>query len=247
MTAERRGRRSWIADLRPFTPLAILWLAGALLLAGLLSQEAVPYEELLLDPAHYQGRPWYTGLISNLGVLGWSTATVAAAGGSWLGRLGGRVGAAEMLRGGALLSGLLLLDDLFQLHIVVPHTLDLPKVVFYGLYGGLAGWWFIGTRLELLRTRWPLLAAAVAALSASVAVDRLWSGTGGGLIAEDSAKFLGILAWALYFVMTARDITRSVLAELLTLPRPGPHSDLGPNPHQRSEPASEPALPGLRR
>jgi hypothetical protein len=194
--------------------LAALWLAAAALLAAVVSQRAVPYEDLLLDPAHVGGRPWYTGLVSNLGVLGWTTATVAAAGGGWLGRIAGRAGAAEMLRGGALLSGLLLLDDLFQLHIIVPPMVGMPQGVFSAGYVGLAGWWIIETRRELSRTRWPLLVAALGALGLSVVSDRLGSGRGAALVLEDSAKFLGILAWALFFVLTARDITGSVLAEL---------------------------------
>lgn len=211
---ERRGPRSWATDLKPLAPLAVVWLAGAILLAGVLGQRTIPYEELLLDPAHYEGRAWYVGLISNLGVLGWTTATVSAAGGGWLARIAGRIGAAEMLRGGALLSGLLLLDDLFQLHVVVPKALDLPRTSFYGAYVVLTVWWMVGSRWELARTRWPLLGAALGALALSVVVDRLGLG-GNALIAEDSAKFLGILAWGLYFSLTGRDIARSVLSDLL--------------------------------
>ena len=187
-----------------------------MLLLALVRQRAVPYEELLLDPAHYGDRPWYTGLISNLGILGWTTATVAAAIGGWIGRLVDRTGASELLGGGALLSGLLLLDDLFQLHIIVPKTIGAPKTVFYVLYLVLATSWVIANRREIGRTRWQLLAAAVVALSISVAADRLATNAGPSLIAEDSAKFLGILAWALYFVLTTRDITRSILTDLVS-------------------------------
>ena len=38
-----------------------------------------------------------------------------------------------------------------------------------------------------------------------------WAGSL-ALVAEDSCKFLGILAWGLYFVLTGRDITLSILA-----------------------------------
>jgi hypothetical protein len=205
--------------MRPLAPLGALWIAGSCLLGLLIGQSPIPSEELLLDPTHYQDRPWYTGLISNLGVLGWTTATVAAAGGGWISRAGSRGGAADMLREGALLSGLLLLDDLFQLHFVVAKATGIPKVGFYGAYVVLTLAWIATNSAELRRTRWPLLMAAIGALSVSVVADQVLSGAGQSLIAEDSAKFLGILAWALFFVLTARDIAQSVLAELVTTAR----------------------------
>lgn len=210
---ERRARPSWRADLRPILPLAVLWLLGSAFLLALVRQQAIPYEDLLLDPAQYDGRPWYTGLISYLGVLGWTVATVAAAGGGWVAGLGGRTGAGELLRGGALLSGLLLLDDLFQFHIIVPKTIGAPKPVFYVLYGILASAWAYSNRAEFVRTRRPLLVAAVLALTASVAIDVVGDGRSTSLLAEDSAKFLGILAWALYFVLSARDINESLVMD----------------------------------
>jgi len=184
------------------------------LLIAITKQNAIPYEDLLLDPSQYQGRPWYTGLVSNLGVLAWTVAAAAATGGAWIANAARRHGATAMLRGGALLTTLLLLDDLFQLHIIVPKTLGLPKVSFYGLYLVLSVWWLSSSWFELRRTRRLLLTAAVIALGCSVLFDQV-AATGGGLVAEDSAKFLGILAWALYFVTTTRDIARSVLNELL--------------------------------
>lgn len=193
-------------------PLVLVWALGSALLWGLVGQDGIPYADLVLDPAQYGRRPWYVGLISNLGVLGWTTAVVTAAVGAGAANQGGRLGAAQLLRAGATLSGLLLLDDLFQLHIVVPRTLGQPKLLFYILYGGLGAWWALSSTRELLRTRWPLLIAAVAALAGSVVVDVAGSGTEVALVLEDSAKFLGILAWALYFSMTTRDIVGSLAA-----------------------------------
>ncbi|MCP4224017.1 MAG: hypothetical protein GY773_11790 [Actinomycetia bacterium] len=240
---ERRGEQSWRTTMRPIAPLGALWLAGACLLVLLIGKSSVPSEQLLLDPTHYQNRPWYTGLISNLGVLGWTTATVAAAGGSWISRAGDRRAAADMLREGALLSSLLLLDDLFQLHIVVAKAVGASKLAFYIIYVALATAWVTTNVRELLRTRWPLLVAAIGALLTSVIADQLMSGTGRGLITEDSAKFFGILAWALFFVLTARDIAHSVLTELVTTVRQltGPEHSLGAQP---SRPGSDNHLQG---
>jgi len=189
-----------------------VWAVASVFLGALAAQDVIPYEQLVLDPSAYGDVAWYTGLISNLGILGWTVATAVAATGGWLAGRAGRPGARALLRGGALYSSLLLLDDLFQLHVVVTHALGAPKAGFYGAYLVLGCWWAWTNARELRRTRWPLAAAAVAALSASVAVDQGMAAGSVALVAEDSCKFLGILAWGLYFVLTGRDIALSVLA-----------------------------------
>lgn len=189
-----------------------MWLVALGFLVALVSQDVIPYEQLLLDPADAGGLPWYAGMVSNLGILAWTTATVAAAGGAWVAGLADRPGAASMLRGGAILSTLLLLDDLFQFHSYLPGQLGLPKAAFYGLYAGLTGWWVLSGYQELARTNHRLLQAAGAAFAASILIDQFSVGSAGvSLILEDAAKFFGVLAWALYFVVTAQDITRSVV------------------------------------
>ena len=76
--AERRSTRSNAARLRPLLPLAAIWFVGLLLLSALVVQREVPYDQLLLDPNSINNAPWYTGLVSNLGILGWTTATASA-------------------------------------------------------------------------------------------------------------------------------------------------------------------------
>ncbi len=192
-----------------------MWLGALTLLLALIVQNVIPYRELLLDPSYANGTPWYTGLVSNLGILAWTTATVAAASGAWVSWLGGRLGAAAMLRGGAVLSTLLLLDDLFQFHSVIPNRLGLPKASFYAMYLGLTWWWIVSERVELRRTNNKILIAAGAAFAASIGIDQFGLGSRDvSLVLEDAAKFLGVLAWAMYFIITARDITRSIVTEL---------------------------------
>lgn len=209
---ERRARRPLSTGLRPLAPLAAVWAVASLFLGALAAQDVIPYEQLVLDPNSYGDIAWYTGLVSNLGILGWAVATVVSATGGWLAGQAGRPGARALLGGGALYSTLLLLDDLFQLHVVVTHALGVPKAAFYGGYLVLGCWWAWANAGELGRTRWPLAAAAVAALSMSVAVDQGMPAGSVALVAEDSCKFLGIMAWSLYFVLTGRDIALSALA-----------------------------------
>ena len=69
-------------------------------------------------------------------------------------------------------------------------------------------------RSDIGRTRWQVLVAALGANAMSIAVDAFIhpNGFDRALLLEDGAKFLGILAWATYFVVTARDISRSAMA-----------------------------------
>jgi hypothetical protein len=229
--ADRRQRPSvgWqIADL---LPLAMVWAVAiaAVAVAGL--QRSVPVSELFLDPASVAGVPWWTGLLSQLGLLGWTVAAAAAGGGAWLaGRLG-RHAAAVFLGSGALLTVLLLADDLLQVHAVLLPGIGIEKPLSQLLIVAPAPVWALTQRREILRTRWLVFVAAILGFAVSVAVDMWWVPTAGDAnrtMIEDGAKFLGICAWAQYFTMTTADIARSVLAEVLEPQRataPGPRDD----------------------
>jgi len=217
--AERRSTRSNAARLRPLLPLAAIWFVGLLLLSALVVQREVPYDQLLLDPNSINNAPWYTGLVSNLGILGWTTATASAFFGAGVASYGGRRAAASMLRRGGLLSGVLLLDDLFQLHVIVKPLFGISKSAVYVAYLLIAGWWVATQFRELRRTRIELLTASGFAFALSVVVDQLGTAIPGmtsqsALLVEDASKFLGVLAWAQYFVLTARDIMRSIVNQL---------------------------------
>ncbi|MGH1488367.1 MAG: hypothetical protein ACRBK7_03080 [Acidimicrobiales bacterium] len=200
-------------------PLAGIWFLGCSLLVGLVLQRQVPYGELLLDPNSLNKVPWYTGLVSNLGILCWTTATSTAFFGSWLARFGGRQAASVMLGRGAVLSAILLLDDLFQLHVAVKPLFGISKAVVYLAYLLVAGWWVATQRKEIQRTRSELLLASLAAFGGSVVVDQLGDAiplldAQAALLIEDACKFLGVLAWAQYFVLTSSDIVKSIVGEL---------------------------------
>ncbi|MGI9597929.1 MAG: hypothetical protein ACR2QK_17320 [Acidimicrobiales bacterium] len=223
--AERRTSRTSVSRLRPLFPLAAIWFLGCLLLVGLVVQNQVPYDELLLDPNSLNRAPWYTGLVSNLGILGWTTATAAGYFGSWIARYGNRPAASTMLGRGAVLSTVLLLDDLFQLHVAVEPLFGISKPVVYLCYLIVAGWWVATQWREIGRTRSELLLASVGAFGASIVIDQLGATVPGldqqtSLLLEDACKFLGVLAWAQYFALTASDIVKSIVNELRRAPGP---------------------------
>jgi hypothetical protein len=177
-------------------------------------QNVVPLETLLLDPTYSGGLPWYTGLVSGIGILIWTVGACAAAAGAFVSGLGARSKAARFLAEGAVLALLLTLDDLFLLHGVVGSALGIGKPFDLMFVPGAVMVWAATHQTELGRTRFQLLIAAGFALGCSAGAELLPGGDlGTRLLVEDGAKLLGILAWTTYFVTTANDIVRSVLAE----------------------------------
>jgi len=216
---ERRTNRTGLSRLRPLLPIAVIWAIGLVFLVGLALQRQVPYDELLLDPNNVAGIPWYTGLVSSLGILGWTTATVTAIFGAWIAHYGSRPAAARMLLHGAILSAVLLFDDLLQLHVILKPALGIPKPAVYVAYLGIAGWWVASQWRELRRTRAELLVAAGAAFALSIGLDQVaalvpWLTDSQRLLGEDAAKFLGVLAWAQFFTLTSGSIVTSIVTEL---------------------------------
>lgn len=216
---ERRTNQTGLSRLRPLVPIAVIWSLGLALLAGLALQRQVPYDELLLDPNNVAGIPWYTGLVSNLGILGWTTATVTGFFGAWIAHHGNRIAASRMLLHGALLSTILLFDDLLQLHVILEPVTGIPKVAVYLAYLLVAMHWMTSQWRELRRTRAELLIAAGAAFALSIGLDQIavlvpWLSRNQRLLGEDAAKFLGVLAWAQFFTITSGAIVTSIVAEL---------------------------------
>jgi hypothetical protein len=113
---------------------------------------------------------------------------------------------------------MLLVDDLFQIHaILLPTELGVPKVLVEALIGAAIIRWFVKHRREIRRTHVHLLWAAMIGLVGSITVDAVLSPAPGDswLVVEAGSMFLGQLAWATYFVVTTRDIGRSVFLDAL--------------------------------
>ena len=211
---ERRARREPRQRAATLLVLLAVWLAGGLLLLAVGLQHRVPVRDLMVDPVTVEGADWYAGMVTSVGVLGWSVAVCGSVVTAYTTALAGRASAAAAFRGTAQLCGLLLLDDLFLLHSnVLPGLLGTSKVVVLACYGMLAVLWASSSLPELRRTRWELLVASGAAFALSLGVDLGVHGpeAGGRLLVEDGAKLLGVLALAAWSVTTARDVIRSVV------------------------------------
>ncbi len=228
-TMPDRRRPPWPTTGRIVVPLGLVWSFGLAVIA--VASTSHNPERLFFDPAYSSGDgKWYVGVVSQLGILGWSVAALSAAWSAWFARHVGRPGAARFLGRGAVVTAILLFDDLFATHAVVSTVLSLPKPLVQVVVVGPTGLWIVRHRADVLRTRWPLLLAAVAALSASIVVERLTGNSMGSraTLAEDGPKFLGILAWAAYFALTSLDIARSVLAQTHVL-RPAANVGVAPD------------------
>ena len=215
---ERRQKLTVRERIQVAVPLLTIWGIGTAVMAVIALQPSETASQILLDPTFTLGKQWYTGLVSNFGILAWTVGAVAAVAGAWICRLGGRVNARRFLSGGAMLGIVLLFDDLLQFHaILLPVTLGWSKAAAEVLLGGMVLWWGWRHRKEVRRTHLHLLVATFVGLGISLWVDIMWAPTPDdpATLFEDGAKFLGILAWATYFVVTSRDIGRSVFTQAL--------------------------------
>lgn len=208
---ERRRGFSATEQLRLLVPVLIVWAVGVAILSLVGARGNVG--ELLLDAAWYNGGAWYTGLVAQLGVLAWTTATVSAAWSAWIADMTGRPDAARFLYRAAAVGTVLLLDDLVSFHNVMVNVVGLPKIFGEAVVLAPLALWLVVHRGDIVRTRSQLLAASLLANACSFLVDLLVHPQAGdyAVLFEDGPKFLGILAWATYFVVTARDIARSAL------------------------------------
>ena len=214
-TEERRGANG-VDRFTALLPLLGVWSAGMVVISFVLVQQNVPSEDLFMDATFVGGQRWYVGMVAALGMVAWTASVCFCLTASWVAGLAGRKGAKSAFRGGGLLFALLLLDDLFLFHSdLLPRELGISKHTVLSFYAFLGAAWLVTSLHELKRTRLSFLVGAASAFAVSLGVEVLVSGTDVGFrgAVEDSAKFLGILALALWAATSAADVIRSVVTE----------------------------------
>lgn len=217
--SERRRGYSVGDQLRVLLPLVTVWGVGFGILAAVGIRGNVG--ELLLDPSYLNGGRWYVGVVSQLGVLTWAVAVCSTLWSSWIARVTKRRDAELFLRRAAIVSAILLVDDLFGIHSLVEGP---GKAIAQAAIVLPAAVWLVVHRHDIVRTRFQLLLAALLGLGGSVLVDVFFKPNSveiSGLV-EDGAKFLGVLAWATYFVMTTKDIASSAIRGAIRTQPGGP-------------------------
>ena len=206
--------------------LVIIYAVALLTLAALVVVHFVadiPLRLFFIDPVAEFSSPMYVGAVSNLGVVLWGSTASACLFGGWL--LWGRQNAAEQSRfllGSAVVSAILLFDDLFLLHEeVLPERLKIPQPIVFVGYGLLVGWLLWRFRTLILESDFVLLVLAAGFFAGSLLVDLfvtpaeffIFGDFAGRDLIEDGLKFLGIISWTAYFwrvaIRTLRPMVRS--------------------------------------
>jgi hypothetical protein len=197
-------------------------LAASLVLAAVLAVHArygMPFGNMTRDVVTVTDVHLLTGLVSSLGILCWCvSATACGLAAALLAPFRSSMGEVRFLAGAALLSAYLGLDDLFVFHEdLALRVFGIDEKVVIGSIGLATLAVLVSCRrLIFTRTQWALLALALAWLSVSVALDTVleqqmfrygdWM-----YFWEDGAKWLGLVAWAAYWVGTARDLVAARL------------------------------------
>ncbi len=198
----------------------ILLGVGAVLLVVIVglyilaSAAGVPLEKLSTETATYTDTSFYTGILSNLGIMLWSAAAA-------LGFLG-----AVLLRGvprverfmfaSGIATTLLALDNIMLIHDrVIPRHLHVRESIVYVLYILLIAIFLLSfSRLILSATNYPILAVGVLFLFVSAAMGKLLDYSQQMMFIKASFKLAGIAFWmAYYFDTLVRFVNRSRPAE----------------------------------
>ena len=186
-------------------------LLGLCVLAWISSTIGVPVSDFTRDPVAVMRAPFYTGLLSNLGILLWcATAAITLFGAAVLDKRGQRREWVLFLRWSGLVTTVLLFDDLFLFHErVFPEFLNIREGYVLLCYGLLMLVYLGIFHREILQTEFLALVLAGGFFAGSILVDRLpenwmpWHH-----LVEDGSKFLGIVTWFLYFSRTTTSLIR---------------------------------------
>jgi hypothetical protein len=170
--------------------------AAGVLLATVLGSRVVdrPLEDLSQDPTETLAAPAYLGVLSTASVIVWSLGLAACL----LAWIGTGSGTRSPFLWAGVLTAAALADDAFRLHESYYPSVGLAEEVVAVLYVA-AGLAFVWLQRDFLRRHGvALFAVAVLLLASSVSTDQLLEEDAPWLL-EDGAKFLGIVAWSLYF------------------------------------------------
>ena len=159
------------------------------------------------------------GVISNVGIRSWCATAVICLFSRSLLRQQGLHAEARFLLWAALMTTVLLIDDLFMIHeYIAPIHFHVNEKVILVSYSCATGAYLLSHRRLILAANYQLLAAAMVLFSASMLVD-IADGRGWWRLAEDGCKILGIASWLGYHAGRARHW-------------------LADAPHMRSQPAA---------
>ncbi len=181
----------------------VIWSLVMAVVVALYKLTPFGFSELTRDVTAIVNKPPYMGLLSTLGLLVWAgTFSVC-----FFASRDSSHPFYNILRWGAFLSFLLVMDDAFLLHEeILPKQVGIPEILVVGSYGvmGLAFFW--NSWKTILKSPYLLLALAFIGLGASATLDQFMTFSDRETAIEDGLKFFGILSWYAYFFLVARTI-----------------------------------------
>lgn len=181
-------------------------LVGLIAAAVVVAEVAgIPFVVFTRDVFSTAEVPVYTGLLSNVGILLWAAGVAICL---FVRVAGSRADAGGFLLVSALLTAVLLVDDLFMLHEwVIPRVLGIPEEAVLTGYAAAAIAYAAAYRARI-RERAPLVfTGAIALLAGSVFLDLLESPPAPmwHVLSEEGLKLLGIGTWLLFLAGAASE------------------------------------------
>lgn len=208
--------RSISSQFRKVTPiLLITWLITtlALLLAIFASTvKDISLDTFTKDPNAQFNAPFYIGFFSNIGIMIWSASVTICFYSAW--KMGIKKGPLEQqfLIFSGLVTLLMTLDDLFQLHeLVFPHYFSISENMVYITYLNIYLIYFIRFRKQLLNSDFIVLGLAFFFLGLSTVIDILPLPMEKDTFLEDAIKLLGAVTWLVYYLRSSDElVTKSI-------------------------------------
>ena len=206
-----QGRQLWRTLLFVYLAIGLLFVG-----VGFLSQvvNGASLEFFLRDIVATGKLPFFAGFVSQIGAMLWcASLTVCLFSLLILHRRNGSLASSKrFLLHAAVLTGVLLLDDIFLFHEeVAPFYLHIPEKLVIAGYLLLGIVFVVLNRNEILSSEYLLFLLALALLGTSVLLDALPIDDFGlryffkqlEIFLEDGFKFAGITTWLIYFIRYA--------------------------------------------
>lgn len=167
---------------------------------------AIPVASLVRDPTSLGAVAPWTGAFSNIGILFWCAAmTLAFASASLVYQKPSHNQFYTFFLASGLVTGYLMLDDLFVLHESFRDYLGFPEKATYAIILLIVAGYLLGYRQAILKTDYFFLIAALLLLGASLGLDNIqytilsYLPNNAYYLLEDGLKLAGIINWFGYF------------------------------------------------
>ncbi len=204
--------RSIAQQFRTVTPiLLIVWLVTLLaLLFGIYvsTVKQIPLETFTKDPTAIMNAPFYLGFFSNIGIIIWSgTAMINFFVAYRIKNDYTQKNTFLFFLSSAILTLILTLDDLFQLHeLVFRNYFSISDNAVYLTYLNIFLIYFIYFRKRILESEFTILTVALFLLGLSTMIDILPLPIPKDTFLEDAIKLFGITTYFIYYFRTGNEI-----------------------------------------